>query len=75
MKVTYEFDPYEDKNDLHLTEIRNDMFKALGNLRNLRKSIYKGWDNWEGLTSEQITDKLIDKLDEILICSKIDEID
>jgi len=74
MKVTYEFDPDEDRDALHMVEIRNDMFGALCDLRVLRRSIYKGWDNWEDLTSEQITDKLIDKLDEILSDSKIYEI-
>ena len=75
MKVTYEFDPYEDRDELHLTEIRHNMLSGLNALRALSRSIYKGWDNWEDLTKEAFVDRLLDEIHDIIIESKVDEIE
>ena len=74
MKVTYEFEPIEDADELRMVEIRHDMYGSLCDLEDLRRSIYKGWSGLEDLDKEAFTDKLLDSLSEIIVNSKIDEI-
>lgn len=68
MKVTYEFNEPEDHSERMLFEVAGDMYNALYELANLKRSIYKGYEDWT-------VEKIEKKLGEILEDSRYYEAD
>ncbi|MBU2051562.1 MAG: hypothetical protein KKH61_21640 [Gammaproteobacteria bacterium] len=67
MKVTYEFDYYEDRDELNKFRDIDKYTSALFELRDLARSIYKGWEEYD-------QEKIVDKLNDIVSISNIDDL-
>lgn len=63
-KVTYQYDENEDKYEIDLINNRHKMAYALDELRQLRRTIYKGYMNDNIVVSE---DKVVSRNGESLI--------
>ena len=66
MKITYEFDPYDDRDDLRIVQKASNMHSGLWDLLNYRRDLSKGYKKFE-------IDEVLDELAEILETSTIDE--
>lgn len=66
-KITYEFDSVEDDGDVQIHQNAVHMFRALCNLRSYTRELYKGWKEFK-------EDEIIDRLNDIIYESKIDEV-
>ena len=66
MKVIYEFDPYEDIEELKTHQKASSMYCALWDLLNYRRDLYKGYKKFE-------LEGVLQEIQEILNDSKVDE--
>ena len=66
-KIIYEFDSVEDDGSIQIHQNATIMYMALCDLRDLARSIYKGWEEYD-------EDKVLDRLNDIIYESKIDEV-
>ena len=67
MKAKFEFNLPEEEGQYQVYKNSYDMFISLCDLRDLSRCLYKGYE-------DPNIDNIIDKLNDILVDSKIDEI-
>ena len=67
-KITYEMDSIDDSGDIQVYEIAKNMMSALFDLQRYTRELYKGWKPFD-------QDEVLDRLNDILYNSKIDEVE
>lgn len=64
-KVTFEFDEYDDSDDINIVVNRNKLTKALYDLSDYRRTILKGYENGAVIAlDDKILGKISDKIPE-----------
>jgi len=78
MKVIYEFNPdseeSDDINNLKMFQNASNMYIALTDLDNLRRSLYKGWKYYDDSTDLLDDDKPEDKDENVYSRINVDEL-
>jgi len=66
-KVIFEFDEFEDRQDVNMIVNRYKLVSTINNLSNWRRVLDKGWDGKENWTSDEIIKKIDEILEQVLV--------
>lgn len=72
MKITYEFDPYEDRDDLKMVQYSYNFYSALSEIYQLCRDVRKGHRE---LKTDSDIEKFIDEISDLIYQSKYHEIE